>query len=641
MLDLIVLAERALKIRAAEQLLLERYKLRDFAGTVHTCIGQELVPVLVETLTRDFNPFVFSNHRGHGHFLSHTNDYTGLFAEFLGVKGAVSAGIGGSQHLYKKNFLSNGIQGQTSSVAVGFGLNQPSIIYLGDGTFGEGALYEAINLSMVFNSKLLYVVEQNEISQSTPTTRVNAGTIRDKFNAFGIDVVEIDLFLGVEAGLKKLNKIKSNLFVGPVALVFKVPRLMSHSKGDDNRSVKDLETLKKLDPLHLFTAKIGLDSSSVITGLYQDLESEWETLLGEEKLEAVSIKAISQSFENTVYTRFSYVEVEKLELQDARLNEVINTAISAILDDKGVFVGEDIKTRWAIDDVPYGGAFGVSMGLSEKYPEQVLSTPISESGIIGMATGFAMSSGRASIAEIMFADFASLIIDQVYNGIEKYLTMFGKDLKIPLVIRLPYGMGRGYGPTHSQSPWELFQFLTKSQIISLSPFLNLQSFISQFTTLGLPIIIFEPKLFYGLNQMKIWKKYQHLISKVCDTNLDRKLYIESKRAPRLNIIAHGSLVLEALDAIEEFDTLDLIIVHNISKNNVSNIIFRNQNLPILVIEEANNGFGPVATSLRLNNNLDIYTCGENSGVIPANAGLEQNIMLNSRKIKSVILELLE
>ncbi len=98
---------KALKIRAAEEQLLIGYKNRDFGGTVHTCIGQELLPAMISELF-GVNNFILSNHRGHGHYIAHTDDLESLFWEFLAKEGAPSKGIGGSQHLYYKNFLSNG-----------------------------------------------------------------------------------------------------------------------------------------------------------------------------------------------------------------------------------------------------------------------------------------------------------------------------------------------------------------------------------------------------------------------------------------------------------------------------------------------------------------------------------------------------
>ena len=64
---------------------------------MHTAIGQEIIPAIISEALK--NTYVISNHRGHGHFIAHTGNIEGLFAEFLSRAGAVSAGLGGSQHL--------------------------------------------------------------------------------------------------------------------------------------------------------------------------------------------------------------------------------------------------------------------------------------------------------------------------------------------------------------------------------------------------------------------------------------------------------------------------------------------------------------------------------------------------------------
>ena len=151
------------------------------------------------------------------------------------------------------------------------------------------------------------------------------------------------------------------------------------------------------------------------------------------------------------------------------VNEHIRDAIDQSLCDEALFIGEDIVTKWSDKDPPYGGAFGVSLNLSEKN-KNVVGSSISEAGLVGVAAGYSFASQRLAIAEIMFANFSSLIVDQVFNGFDKFRKMFGCDFPIPLAIRLPYGMGRGYGPTHSQTPLELFSSLSETVILSYTPF---------------------------------------------------------------------------------------------------------------------------------------------------------------------------
>src|SRR5690625_2216580 len=106
-------------------------------------------------------------------------------------------------------------------------------------------------------------------------------------------------------------------------------------------------------------------------------------------------------------------------------------------------LGEDIGV--------YGGAFGVTRGLLEKFgPERVRDTPISELGMTGVAVGAALT-GMRPIVDIQFSDFITLAADQIVNQAAKMRYMYGGKGKVPLVIRTPGGSGTGAAAQHSQS----------------------------------------------------------------------------------------------------------------------------------------------------------------------------------------------
>jgi len=118
------------------------------------------------------------------------------------------------------------------------------------------------------------------------------------------------------------------------------------------------------------------------------------------------------------------------------------------VDNNVLLLGEDVLD-------PYGGAFKVTRGLSSKYPDRVFTTPVSEAGIVGVATGMALR-GLRPVVEIMFGDFTTLIADQLVNHATKFRWMYNDQVRVPLVIRTPMGGRRGYGPTHSQTLEKLF-----------------------------------------------------------------------------------------------------------------------------------------------------------------------------------------
>ena len=142
---------------------------------------------------------VFSNHRCHGHFLAYGGDPRALFAELMGKASGVCGGRGGSQHLQWRNFYSNGVQGGIVPVATGMALAEKrkgsravTVAFLGDGTLGEGVVYEALNMAALWKAPILYVVENNRIAQTTPIEQAVAGSLPARFQAFGIPAHELD-----------------------------------------------------------------------------------------------------------------------------------------------------------------------------------------------------------------------------------------------------------------------------------------------------------------------------------------------------------------------------------------------------------------------------------------------------------------
>jgi pyruvate dehydrogenase E1 component beta subunit len=128
-----------------------------------------------------------------------------------------------------------------------------------------------------------------------------------------------------------------------------------------------------------------------------------------------------------------------------RYREALNQALREEMEaDERVFImGEDIGV--------FQGAFKVTQGLLEDFGEKrVRDTPISENTIVGMGIGSAMA-GLRPVVEIMTINFSLLAMDQIVNSAAAIRYMFGGQVKVPLVIRMPQGGGHQLGPTHSHS----------------------------------------------------------------------------------------------------------------------------------------------------------------------------------------------
>lgn len=260
-----------LTIRIFEERLLSLFQEGLIFGTTHTCMGQEATAVaLVDNLNND--DVIFSNHRCHGHYLARFGDVKSLLAELMGRQGGVCGGRGGSQHLCRENFYTNGIQGGFMPVAVGTSLalkndgeQRLAVIFIGDGTLGQGVVYESLNLAALWRVPLLIIVENNFYAQTTPVELALSGSITKRADAFGIlaDEIEsndVETLHGVFAERVKFVRDTQT----PFLQVVKSYRLGPHSKGDDFRSQKEIDSWWERDPISLCKEKIGLAASQEV-----------------------------------------------------------------------------------------------------------------------------------------------------------------------------------------------------------------------------------------------------------------------------------------------------------------------------------------------------------------------------------------
>ncbi len=259
-------------IRYFEEMVLDNFPKGVFSGTTHTYLGQEAnaVGVLNNLLPGDI---VFSNHRCHGHFIAFDGDLRALFAEMMGKATGVCGGRGGSQHLQWRNFYSNGVQGGIVPVATGIalaekfkGTNSVTICFLGDGTLGEGVIYESFNLASLWGAPILYVIENNNIAQTTPTSQALSGEIFARFAAFDIPTIELDSSDVVEINLTAKDLLDDIRSQGkPRGLILHTQRFGPHSKGDDTRDPQVVAHLMKTrDPLKIHAARLSSDERSTI-----------------------------------------------------------------------------------------------------------------------------------------------------------------------------------------------------------------------------------------------------------------------------------------------------------------------------------------------------------------------------------------
>ena len=531
----------ALLIRQIENSFLDLFGQAKLNGTVHTSVGQEFSAIAFAGQLRETD-FIFSNHRCHGHYLAFTKDYVGLIAEILGKKRGICGGIGSSQHLHRSNFFSNGIQGGIMPVAAGMALAQKlqgtdriGIVFIGDGTLGEGVVYETLNLLSLWQLPLLVVCENNRYAQSTPIAVNLAGDIRRRAEAFGIQTFEsstedVDALLAnARASIDQVRKSGA-----PAFHLVNTNRLNPHSKGDDNRDPAEVEAYRRRDYLSQLAAdsEVQRQTDSLVKSVVDAEELGAEEYLDSRKQDTGEIQW--------------YPLEEIKERQVILLNRFFHRWLGE--NPKHIFLGEDVAS-------PYGGAFKVAKGLSQAYPKQVLTTPISEAAITGIANGLALV-GFRPIVEIMFGDFITLALDQIVNHASKFHHMYNRQVTCPVVVRTPMGGRRGYGPTHSQTLDRLLIGIDNVTTVAINTLISPELIYAGVLQEKHPVIVIENKVDYGKHiGLPKLTNYRASVSRQ-QFPVVRVRLVSSK--PTLTIVTYGGMANIVLECIPElFRDFDL------------------------------------------------------------------------------------
>jgi pyruvate dehydrogenase E1 component beta subunit len=182
-------------------------------------------------------------------------------------------------------------------------------------------------------------------------------------------------------------------------------------------------------------------------------------------------------------------------MRDA-INEALRQEMTA--DERVFVIGEDVAGGNGSDGTIgcAGGVFGVTAGLYEEFgPLRCIDTPISESAIVGAAAGAALS-GMRPVAEIMFADFIGVCMDQIFNQMAKFRYMFGGKSRCPAVIRFAAGAGFSAAAQHSQSMYQLMTAVPGLKVVVPSNAYDAKGLLLTAIRDDDPVLFFEPKALY-------------------------------------------------------------------------------------------------------------------------------------------------
>ena len=556
--------EMTIKIRAFEELILEMFSQNKLSGTTHTYIGEEATASALMPYVREQDK-VFSNHRCHGHYLAYNGPEELLLAEIMSKKSGLCNGRGGSQHIHYKNFYTNGIQGGIVPNALGVafadklsGNDDNTVVFIGDGTLGQGVVYESLNIASVYDVPVVFVVEDNQYAMSTKRKDVISGDIKSRIEGFDIKTFEIEstdvdelyeFFGGVFSYINENRK--------PVCAVVHNYRLGAHSKGDDTRDKDEVEFHRKKDPIALLKNALG---EEVVDETYKKYRSKFEDIVSKLENEE-NIEIIPET------VKMLGVDKSFLSNETGRYVERIKNAFYNQLESRNdvVFIGEDIRD-------PYGGAFKATKGLSPKFDKRVLNMPISEACMTGMAVGMGLN-GFIPVVEMMFGDFVTLGFDQIINHASKYAWVYGDNIKIKMIIRVPSGAKRGYGPTHSQSLEKFLIGVPGIRVVAMSaPVDPLVFYKALFESIEEPTVVIENKKLYG---QKNWLVEENRYNDFYIKEVNNYGYptfclsVDPDNSPDAYIITYGGMVEDVCSAaydlmIKEEIQVDVVVATQLS-----------------------------------------------------------------------------
>lgn len=385
-------------------------------------------------------------------------------------------------------------QAQTDRVALNF---------IGDGGTSTGDFHEGLNMAAVWKLPLVLIIENNRYAFSTPAAdQYAAARLSDRGVGYGIAAETVDgndpddVARAVEEAV-----VRARAGEGPTLIEAMLGRMRGHSEGDDSLKVvppDELEGYLAADPVPAWGAR--LVAEGVLHADYRErldaridalIESALERALdsaGPDPATAHRPALVPVEVPRTV------ARVETVALPATRTEPGVSTYVEGIhealrealeRDETVVLMGQDIAR--------FEGAFRITKGFWERWPERVLDTPIAESGTLGIAAGAAML-GYRPVIEMQFADFISCGFNQLVNVIAKLYYRW--QVPCPVVVRLPSGGGVGAGPFHSQNPEGWFAHVAGLKVVCPATAADAKQLLTAAIRDPNPVVFCEHKFLY-------------------------------------------------------------------------------------------------------------------------------------------------
>jgi len=262
---------------------------------------------------------------------------------------------------------------------------------------------------------------------------------------------------------------------------------------------------------------------------------------------------------------------------ETRYLDAINLALATALDqdERVVLIGIDVGAG--------GGIFTVTRGLHERFPDQIIDTPISEMGYVGAGVGAAMT-GLRPIVEIMFMDFLGVCLDPIMNQAAKLPYMSGGALQVPIVFRTQTGAGRAAAAQHSQSLEAIVAHIPGLKVVLPGTVTDAHDLLLAAVDDPNPVVYIENRRLYGMK------------GRLGEAPLPLGRARVTKEGSDVTVITWGQMLRECLKAASEVDvSLEVIDLRSLVPLDWDTIATSaTKTGRVLIVHEAVESFGPGA-----------------------------------------------
>ncbi|MEM6793858.1 MAG: dehydrogenase E1 component subunit alpha/beta [Acidobacteriota bacterium] len=340
------------------------------------------------------------------------------------------------------------------------GSDRVALNFIGDGGTSTGDFHEGLNMAAVWKLPLVLIVENNRYAFATPSRdQFACEKLSDRALGYGIagETVDGNDPVAMSQAMDRAVR-RARRGDGPTLIEAMLGRMRGHSEGDDSLKVvpeEELEGYLAEDPVPAYARRLiaeGVLEAKVQDRLESRISELVETALQralecENPADAVALRpAFAPVAEHSARNGSGAAVAVSGNGSQGEVSpyvEGIHEALREELesDESVVVLGQDIAV--------FEGAFRITKGFHQRWPDRIRDTPIAESGTLGIAAGAALL-GYRPVVEMQFGDFISCGFNQTVNMIAK--VFYRWQLPCPLVIRLPAGGGVGAGPFHSQNP---------------------------------------------------------------------------------------------------------------------------------------------------------------------------------------------